>query len=209
MNELVIFLQSCTNAWLYLVISYLVGSIPFGLLFTKLCGLGDIRTVGSGNIGATNVLRTGNKKVAALTLLCDVLKGSCIVWGAKFLFPQTENSFIITLAGFLTFLGHLFPIWLKFKGGKGVATYLGVCMGFYWPIMIVFIASWTITFLLTYISSLSALITVLVVSIFVNFFSPFSYDDCIIVVMSVLVVIKHRDNITRILANKERKVSIK
>ncbi|WP_208436464.1 glycerol-3-phosphate 1-O-acyltransferase PlsY, partial [Bartonella vinsonii] len=135
--------------WFLFLISYLIGSIPFGLLFTRLAKLGDIRTIGSRNIGATNVLRTGNKKVAALTLLCDILKGAVAVLVIKFLSDPTENSTIVLLAGFFVFLGHLFPIWLKFKGGKGVATYLGVCFAFYWPAAIVFIIVWMIFFLLT------------------------------------------------------------
>ncbi|WP_375701557.1 glycerol-3-phosphate acyltransferase, partial [Bartonella sp. AA81SXKL] len=104
---------------------------------------------GSGNIGATNVLRTGNKKVAALTLLCDILKGTLVILVIKFLTDPIENNIFISLAGFFAFLGHLFPVWLKFKGGKGVATYLGVCLGLYWPAAIVFITAWIVLFLIT------------------------------------------------------------
>ncbi|WP_409361966.1 glycerol-3-phosphate 1-O-acyltransferase PlsY [Bartonella heixiaziensis] len=191
--------------WFILLISYFVGSIPFGLLFTRLAKLGDVRTIGSGNIGATNVLRTGNKRVAALTLFCDILKGTVAVFIAKFLSYPVENSIIVFLAGFFAFLGHLFPIWLKFKGGKGVATYLGVCLGFYWPAAIVFVAVWIVFFLLTRYSSLSALVAVVITPIFVFYFSdPYFYF--MLFAMSVFVYIKHYANIGRLLVGKESKI---
>ena len=126
------------SAWLAFALGYLLGSIPFGLLLTKAAGGPDVRTIGSGNIGATNVLRTGRKGLAALTLLCDALKGTAgvliagAVWGY-------EASLI---AGFAAFLGHLFPVWLRFKGGKGVATYIGLLLGVYWPGALIFCAIW-------------------------------------------------------------------
>ncbi|EJF77934.1 G3P acyltransferase [Candidatus Bartonella washoeensis] len=206
MNELETLSQS--TPWFIFLISYLIGSIPFGLLFTKLAKLGDVRTIGSGNIGATNVLRTGNKKVAALTLLCDILKGTVVVFVIKLLSDPIENNLIVFLAGFFTFLGHLFPIWLKFKGGKGVATYLGVCLGFYWPAAIVFIIVWMLFFLLTRYSSLSALIAVIVTPIFVYFSYPYFYAHCMLVAMSIFVVIKHYANIGRLLVGKESKIGI-
>ncbi|WP_406604328.1 glycerol-3-phosphate 1-O-acyltransferase PlsY [Bartonella gliris] len=204
MNELEILSQFST--WFILMISYLIGSIPFGLLFTKLAKLGDVRTIGSGNIGATNVLRTGNKKVAALTLFCDILKGTIVVLVIKFFSYPIENSLIISLAGFFTFLGHLFPIWIKFKGGKGVATYLGVCLGFYWQAAIVFIIVWMVFFLLTRYSSLSALIAVIITPIFVYFSYPYFYAHCMLVTMSIFVIIKHHANIARLLVGKESKI---
>ncbi|MEL6092969.1 glycerol-3-phosphate 1-O-acyltransferase PlsY [Bartonella schoenbuchensis] len=197
------------------LISYLIGSIPFGLLFTRFAKLGDIRTIGSGNIGMTNVLRTGNKTIAALTFLCDMLKGTIVILIAKFLiYPvgnsiPIEHSIIVILAGFFAFLGHIFPIWLKFKGGKGVATYLGVCLGFYWPSAVVFIIIWVGIFLLTHYSSLSGLIAVIIVPIFIYFFSPYFYAHCIIVIMSILVIIKHHTNIGRLLVGKESKIGAK
>ncbi|KEC55058.1 glycerol-3-phosphate 1-O-acyltransferase PlsY [Bartonella koehlerae] len=192
--------------WFIFLISYLIGSIPFGLLFTKLAKLGDIRTIGSGNIGATNVLRTGNKKIAALTLLCDILKGSLVILVIKFLTNPIENNIIISLAGFSAFLGHLFPVWLKFKGGKGVATYLGVCLGFYWPAAIAFITAWIVFFFITRYSSLSAIIAVIITPIFVYFSYPYLYVHCILVTMSLLVMIKHYANISRLLVGKESKI---
>ncbi|ATP12328.1 glycerol-3-phosphate acyltransferase [Bartonella henselae] len=204
MNEGEILFQFTT--WLIFLISYLIGSIPFGLLLTKLAKLGDVRTIGSGNIGATNVLRTGNKKVAALTLLCDILKGTLVILVIKFLTDPIENNIFISLAGFFAFLGHLFPVWLKFKGGKGVATYLGVCLGLYWPAAIVFITAWIVLFLITRYSSLSALIAVIITPIFVHFSYPYLYAHCILVIMSLLVMIKHHANIGRLLVGKESKI---
>ncbi|EJF94108.1 glycerol-3-phosphate 1-O-acyltransferase PlsY [Bartonella taylorii] len=203
MNEGETLLQFTT--WFIFLMSYLMGSIPFGFLFTRLAKLGDVRTIGSGNIGATNVLRTGNKKVAALTLLCDMLKGTVIILIIKFLSAPTENSIIVSLAGFFAFLGHLFPIWLKFKGGKGVATYLGVCLGVYWPAAIVFIVVWMAIFLLTRYSSLSALVAVVITAIFVFYFCN-PYFFFILIVMSMFVYIKHYANIGRLLVGKESKI---
>ncbi|WP_375627334.1 MULTISPECIES: glycerol-3-phosphate 1-O-acyltransferase PlsY [unclassified Bartonella] len=203
MNEAEIFFQS--TPWFIFLISYLIGSIPFGLLLTRLAKLGDVRTIGSGNIGATNVLRTGNKKLAALTLLCDMLKGTIVVFVIKFFSDPLDNSILVSLAGFFVFLGHLFPIWLKFKGGKGVATYLGVCLGIYWPAAIIFIIVWITIFLLTRYSSLSALISVVITAIFVFYFSdPYFYF--MLIVMSIFVYIKHYANIGRLLIGEESKI---
>src|SRR5450432_4417007 len=121
-----------------LILGYLLGSIPFGLILTKLAGTQDLRSIGSGNIGATNVLRTGHKGLAAATLLCDMLKGTVAVLIAGY-FGGPEAAM---LAGLAAFLGHLFPVWLNFKGGKGVATYIGVLIGFAWPAALGFCAVW-------------------------------------------------------------------
>ncbi|WP_375695738.1 glycerol-3-phosphate 1-O-acyltransferase PlsY [Bartonella sp. AC67GZZY] len=206
MNEAEIFFQF--TPWFIFLISYLIGSIPFGLLFTKLFKIGDIRTIGSGNIGATNVLRTGNKKLAALTLLCDMLKGTIVVFVTKFFSDPLDNSILISLAGFFVFLGHLFPVWLKFKGGKGVATYLGVCLGIYWPAAIIFIIVWSAIFLLMRYSSLSALIAVTITPVFVFYFSA-SYFCCMLIMMSIFVFIKHYANIGRLLIGEESKIGTK
>lgn len=124
-----------------LAFGYLLGSIPFGLLFTKMAGHGDIRNIGSGNIGTTNVLRTGSKKLAALTLLCDALKGTFAI----ILISLYMGNDAALIAGLGAFLGHLFPVWLKFKGGKGVATYIGILLGIFWPVGVIFIAIWIAT----------------------------------------------------------------
>ncbi|WP_455477582.1 glycerol-3-phosphate 1-O-acyltransferase PlsY [Bartonella sp. B41] len=203
MNEVEVFFRFCT--WFTLLISYFIGSIPFGLLFTKFAKLGDVRTIGSGNIGATNVLRTGKKKIAALTLLCDILKGTVVVFFVKFLIYPTE---IVILAGFFALLGHIFSIWLKFRGGKGVATYLGICFGFYWPAAMIFITTWIIVFLLTRYSSLSSLIAVVITPIFIYFSYPHIYAHFMLIIMSLLVVVKHSANISRLLRKKEKKIVI-
>jgi len=136
-----------------LLLGYLLGSIPFGLILTRLFGLGDLRQIGSGNIGATNVLRTGNKTVAALTLLLDAAKGTAAVLiAARF----GETAALLAALG--AFLGHLFPVWLGFRGGKGVATYIGVLLGLYWPAALAFCAVWLIVAFATRYSSLAALI---------------------------------------------------
>ncbi|AQX28047.1 MULTISPECIES: glycerol-3-phosphate 1-O-acyltransferase PlsY [unclassified Bartonella] len=193
------------NTWLIFLISYLIGSTPFGLLFTKFSKLGDIREIGSGNIGATNVLRTGNKKIAALTLLCDILKGAFVILMAKHLVYTVE---IALLAGFLAFLGHIFPIWLKFKGGKGVATYLGICLGFYWLTALIFTIIWIGAFIVMRYSSFSSLMAVIITPTFVYYYSSSLYVACIIITMSILVIIKHHGNIRRLLAREENKVGI-
>src|SRR5690349_20423520 len=139
---------------------YLLGSIPFGLVLTRLAGLGDVRSIGSGNIGATNVLRTGNKKLAAATLILDALKGTVAVLIASRYGPDAAIG-----AGFGAFVGHLFPLWIGFKGGKGVATYLGILIGLAWPGALVFAAVWIVTALLTRYSSLAALVASIIVPI--------------------------------------------
>src|SRR5436190_21412275 len=136
------------------LLGYLFGSIPFGLVLTRLAGTQDLRTIGSGNIGATNVLRTGRKGLAAATLIGDALKGAVAVLA----FARTDDPSFALVAGFGAFIGHLFPVWLKFKGGKGVATYLGVLFGLAWPIGLLFCLIWLVTAALTRYSSLAALV---------------------------------------------------
>src|SRR6201996_711612 len=156
------------NAWLALalVFGYLLGSIPFGLVLTRLAGTEDLRSIGSGNIGATNVLRTGRKGLAAATLLLDALKGTVAVIVAG----NLAGAEAAMLAGLGAFLGHLFPVWLKFKGGKGVATYIGVLIGLFWPAAIVFCLVWLATAVTTRYSSLSGLVAGVVTPIFLWWF---------------------------------------
>src|SRR5215470_2145205 len=135
------------------VIGYLFGSVPFGLILTKFAGTADLRSIGSGNIGATNVLRTGRKGLAAATLLLDMLKGTLAVWlGSRY-----SGELAAIVAGLGAFLGHLFPVWLKFKGGKGVATYIGVLLGLVWQGAVIFCVMWLAVAAITRYSSLSAL----------------------------------------------------
>ncbi|MBE1711581.1 MULTISPECIES: glycerol-3-phosphate 1-O-acyltransferase PlsY [Mesorhizobium] len=188
---------------LALVFGYLLGSIPFGLLLTRAAGLGDVRKIGSGNIGATNVLRTGNKGLAAATLLLDALKGTAAVLIAGHFAPETA-----VWAGLGAFLGHLFPVWLGFKGGKGVATYLGVLIGLAWQVALIFAVVWlAMAFLFRY-SSLAALTAAVIVPIALYFLSA-PQIAVLFVVMSIIVFIKHRANISRLLAGTEGKIGAK
>src|SRR3954452_2951499 len=151
---------------LAILVGYLLGSIPFGLLLTRFAGTQDLRSIGSGNIGATNVLRTGRKGLAAATLLGDLLKGTAAVLIAG-TFGGAEGAM---LAGLGAFLGHLFPVWLKFKGGKGVATYIGVLIGLFWPAAVVFCLVWLATAFTARYSSLSALVASFITPLFLLWF---------------------------------------
>lgn len=187
-----------------LVFGYLLGSIPFGLLLTRAAGLGDIRSIGSGNIGATNVLRTGNKKLAAATLLLDALKATAAALIAWHFFGKEAGL----LAGFAAFLGHLFPIWLGFKGGKGVATYIGTLLGIAPWMVLVFAAIWLSVAKLSKYSSLSALVATLVIPVVLWFID----EPKIAVVMAIMTVIswwKHEANIKRLIAGTEGKIGQK
>ncbi len=194
---------------------YLCGSIPFGLLLTRLAGLGDIRAIGSGNIGATNVLRTGNKPLAAATLIADALKATLAIVIAR----SFAGEGGAVAAGVGAFLGHLFPIWLKFKGGKGVATYIGVLIGLYWPAAISFCLVWLAVAFLFRISSLAALtasvvvpiaMLVLAVSVPAGDVAPSSAANVqlgvVFAVLSALVFYTHRGNLGRLIAGTEPKI---
>jgi glycerol-3-phosphate acyltransferase PlsY len=186
-----------------LAFGYLLGSVPFGLLITRAAGLGDVRNIGSGNIGATNVLRTGNKSLAALTLILDALKGTAAVLIAGIYGPELALA-----AGLGAFLGHLFPVWLGFKGGKGVATYLGVLAGLAWNVALVFAALWlAVAFIMRY-SSLAALVASLAVPLTLFYLGLVDYA-VLFVVMTVIVFIKHRSNISRLLAGTESRIGAK
>ena len=191
------------------LLGYLLGSIPFGLILTRWAGLGDIRQIGSGNIGATNVLRTGHKGLAALTLLLDGLKGTAAVLLARLIVPASDDLGlpIVVLAGLAAFLGHVFPVWLGFKGGKGVATYIGVLLGVYWPAGLLFVAFWLITAYLTRYSSLSALLASVLAP--VAMFTVHAPGALILLLMSALLIYKHRANIERLSAGTEPKIGQK
>jgi glycerol-3-phosphate acyltransferase PlsY len=188
---------------LALALGYLLGSIPFGLILTRLAGHGDLRDIGSGNIGATNVLRTGNKPVAALTLLLDLLKGTAAVLvGARF------GSDAAILGGLGAFLGHLFPVWLGFRGGKGVATYIGVLLGLYWPGAIAFCAVWLLVAAVTRYSSLSALAASAAVPCLLLFVGQ-TRIAMLFLVFTVLLYWRHADNIGRLLRGEEGRIGAK
>jgi glycerol-3-phosphate acyltransferase PlsY len=182
-------------------IGYLLGAIPFGLLLTRAGGLGDIRRMGSGNIGATNVLRTGHRGLAAATLLLDAVKGAGAVLIGDWLLGETAAI----AAGFGAFLGHTFPVWLAFKGGKGVATYIGVLLGLSWPTALAFCGIWLAVAISTRYSSLSAL-AASVTTPFVLW--AFAKPELALVTgaLTVLLVGKHRANIKRLLAGQESKI---
>ncbi len=183
-----------------LLLGYLFGSIPFGLLLTKAAGIGDIRNIGSQNIGATNVLRTGRKDLAAATLVLDALKGTAaILIAARF----DHDAALAAALG--AFIGHLFPVWLKFKGGKGVATYLGCLLGLYWPSAIVFAVVWLGMAKIFRFSSLSALVAAAVTPLV--FFLTQQYPAGLLVaVLSILIFVSHRANILRLLSGTESKI---
>jgi glycerol-3-phosphate acyltransferase PlsY len=187
-----------------LVLGYLLGSIPFGLILTRLAGTQDLRTVGSGNIGATNVLRTGRKGLAAATLLGDALKGTAAVVIAGY-FGGPDAAM---LAGLAAFLGHLFPVWLKFKGGKGVAVYIGILLGLFWPAAIVFCLLWLATAFATRYSSLSALIASLITPVLLWWFGHLALA-ALFAVLTLLLFYMHRENIARLRAGTEGKIGAK
>ena len=211
------------------VFGYLMGSIPFGLLLTRFAGLGDIRNVGSGNIGATNVLRTGHKGLAALTLLLDVLKGTIAVllapelaiMGAQLLAGSGPMAASVPFkvsadfvrdasvaAAFGAFLGHCFPVWLGFRGGKGVATYIGVLAGLFWPAALVFCAIWLIVAMLFRFSSLSALVAAIAAPVATALLGR---PDLAIPMLplSLLLLYKHQANIRRLIAGQEPRIGQK
>jgi len=194
-------LGSAISAFLF---GYLCGSIPFGVILTRLAGTQDIRSVGSGNIGATNVLRTGHKALAAATLLGDMLKGTAAVLLMLYFF----NRNLALAAGLGAFLGHLFPVWLRFKGGKGVATYIGILLGLAWPAALAFGLIWLAVAAVTRYSSLAALIasgaTPAILLATSSDFEPVLFG-----LLTVILWIKHRDNIARLLQGTEGKIGQK
>ena len=187
---------------LALALGYLLGSIPFGLILTKLAGHGDLRDIGSGNIGATNVLRTGNKKLAALTLVLDALKGTAAVLiAAQF---GTDASI---LGGIGAFLGHLFPVWLGFRGGKGVATALGVVIALAWPVALGAALIWLATALLLRYSSLAALVAAVAGAVLASFIADRA-TAAVITGIALLIILRHHANIRRLIAGTESRISL-
>ncbi|MGO9486966.1 MAG: glycerol-3-phosphate 1-O-acyltransferase PlsY [Rhodomicrobium sp.] len=186
-----------------LLLGYALGSIPFGLILTRLGGAGDIRKVGSGNIGATNVLRTGRKGLAAATLLFDAAKGFAPV--LLFRLHYGLEPALFAAAG--AFLGHTFPVWLNFRGGKGVATYIGVVTALYWPAGAFFCAVWLCVALLTRYSSLSALTAAALAPAFFLLAQGLPAPAAFVAALSVLLIARHRQNIQNLIAGKESKIS--
>lgn len=191
------------NSIYALLLGYLLGSVPFGLILTNVLGDGNLRQTGSGNIGATNVLRTGNKWLAAATLLLDAAKGFLAVWLAWRLLPYAAP-----LAALGAVLGHCFPVWLKFKGGKGVATTLGVALGLAWPVGLAYAGAWLVMLAVTRLSSLSGLAAALAAPL-AAWLLGFSALVPVLGAIAVIVIYLHRENIARLRAGTEPKVGSK
>jgi acyl phosphate:glycerol-3-phosphate acyltransferase len=184
------------------VLGYLLGSIPFGLLLTRLAGLGDIRRIGSGNIGATNVLRTGSKTAAALTLLLDLAKG----WAAVII-ARSWGEDAALVAAICVIIGHMFPVWLGFRGGKGVATALGVLIALAWPVALGAALVWLAIALLLRYASLAALVAAVAAAVF----APFVVNAptaAVIAGIALLIILRHHANIRRLIAGSESRISL-
>ena len=190
-------------AGLAFLFGYLLGSIPFGLIFGWLAGAGDVRKIGSGSIGATNVLRTGKYWAAAATVICDAAKGAAAV-----LLVRRFGIELAVIAGIGAFLGHLFPVWLKFRGGKGVATAGGVVLAFSWPVALMGLATWLVVALISRISSLSALVTAVATPVYFALFGNRLYALAALI-LAILIFVSHRANITRLLRGQEPRIGSK
>jgi acyl phosphate:glycerol-3-phosphate acyltransferase len=186
------------------LLSYLAGSVPFGLILTKAKGHGDIRALGSGNIGATNVLRTGDKRLAFATLLCDVLKGFVPVLIAAHFGPEAAATAVIFAP-----LGHMFPVWLGFKGGKGVATTFGALIAYAWPVAAAVLATWLVVAILFRYSSLAALIATALAPVYAWYFSATPAPPLVVLFIALLVILRHHRNIARLSRGEESKIELK
>ena len=186
-----------------LAAGYLFGSIPFGLLITRIAGLGDVRDIGSGNIGATNVLRTGRKGVAVATLLADILKGTLPVLLAGIFGPEAAIC-----AALGAVVGHCWPVWLKFKGGKGVATFIGVQLGLYWPLGLIFLAVWLGVALALRYSSVSSLTATALTPVWAALFAQWQLAE-LFVLLGAIIFFSHRENIGRLFKREETKIKLK
>ncbi len=187
---------------LVISISYLMGSIPFGLILTKIFLKKDIREIGSGNIGATNVLRTGNKTIGYLTLVLDVLKAIMPVIYIKFQIPE-----LVYVSSLSVFIGHVFPVWLKFIGGKGVATYVGILFSINYIFGALFVFSWLIIFFISKYSSLGSILSALLIPIFIFLNSNYE-NEYFFIIMFVLILYTHRENVKRLINKEESKTKI-
>lgn len=203
-----------------IALGYLLGSIPFGLVITKIAGLGDIRAIGSGNIGATNVLRTGRKDLALATLLLDAGKAGLAYFLAIWAYGAYESQYTADftpgywhslglIAGAAAFVGHCYPVWLKFKGGKGVATYIGLLLASEWPVGLAFCATWLLIAFVFRMSSFAALVATLVAPVVAYWLNPLGDGWIVFGALAVLIYWRHRANIQRILAGTEPKIGSK
>ncbi|MGH6870509.1 MAG: glycerol-3-phosphate 1-O-acyltransferase PlsY [Rhizomicrobium sp.] len=196
------------NAWPYYLavtaFGYLLGSVPFGLIFSLLAGAGDVRKIGSGNIGATNVLRTGNRWAAAATLICDAGKGALAV----LVTAAHYNTSMAVFAGLGAFLGHLYPVWLGFKGGKGMATFLGVTLALAWPVGLAVAIVWAGVAAIWRISSLSALAATVTAPVGMMLLDR-PLEAMLMLVLMLMIFFTHRENISRLLAGREPRIGAK
>ena len=195
-----------TNLSLILIF-YLIGSLPFALILTKLFGFGDIRNIGSGNVGATNVLRTGNKLLALIVLCLDILKGFVPFLIIQTYFIEMTLLNVIFLCHF-SVIGHIFPIWLKFKGGKGVATYIGFLIGFNLYIALLFLIVWLIVAFVSKYSSLGSLIGMFVAPAYFIFINFNFYIVIFLIYLTLIIFVKHRENIKRLINKSESKIKL-
>lgn len=207
-------LETLSNTQLIIAVlgGYLLGSIPFGVIATRLGGAGDVRKIGSGNIGATNVLRTGRRDLALITLLGDGGKGALAVlvaWLVSRQGPAESQALIKALAGGAAFLGHIFPVWLGFRGGRGVATFFGTLLAACWPVGALAALTWIVVAVISRISSLSALVAAALSPLFVIMVGQPIHYAALAAFMAVLIFIRHIDNIRRILAGKEPRIGQK
>ncbi|HSZ73244.1 MAG TPA: glycerol-3-phosphate 1-O-acyltransferase PlsY [Rhizomicrobium sp.] len=193
-----------TNNLIALALGYLLGSIPFGLIFAALSGAGDVRKIGSGNIGATNVLRTGKKWAAAATLIFDAGKGALAIYLARHFFGDLAS----VIAGAGAFFGHLFPVWLKFKGGKGVATFFGIALMLNWMLGIAALLTWIVAALIWRISSLSALVAAILTPLYFLLWHQRLYS-ALMLFLAIMIFIMHRENIARLLRGEEPRIGAK
>lgn len=194
--------HSILNIFLIAITGYLIGSIPFGIIIAKIMGLGNLRNIGSGNIGATNVLRTGNKLAAILTLIFDLSKGAVVVILARLLFDDSAAQ----ISGLASFLGHCFPVWLGFKGGKGVATFIGITLALYWPAGILTCLTWILIAYISRISSLSALLSS-ISSIVWIWICGMPNATFIMIILTIFIWVRHKENIKRIIKNTEPRIN--
>ena len=194
--------HSILNISLIAITGYLIGSIPFGIIIAKIMGLGNLRNIGSGNIGATNVLRTGNKLAAILTLIFDLSKGAVVVILARLLFDDSAAQ----ISGLGSFLGHCFPVWLGFKGGKGVATFIGITLALYWPAGILTCLTWISIAYISRISSLSALLSS-ISSIVWIWICGMPNATFIMIILTIFIWVRHKENIKRIIKNTEPRIN--
>ncbi len=192
------------SAAMALALGYLFGTVPFGLVFSWMAGAGDVRKIGSGNIGATNVLRTGKRWAALATLLCDAGKGALAVVVAGSLFGGAAAA----VAGLGAFLGHLFPVWLKFRGGKGVATFFGVTLALAWPVGLAGLATWLAVAAASRMSSLAALVAAILTPVYMMLSHPHLYV-ALEIVFALFIIVMHRENIGRIMRGQESRIGSK